>query len=274
MADRADDDELYAGDEAWLAWFDLCAVKRCPADMASALRREVESAMYSRLLRLGFRRDDVEGDDPVSFFDAYFQVKGAKDSPKPLKAYFAYRISAEGMRLRDFVCGTLFGSARGRVKDIVVDWIAANKGWKPRTVTCEDGRRRFTWENAGDEYVAEAEQPDVRDPAAFLDEGPIRAAVEGALEKTSLKTNVEKSKVALLSLATAMDISLTEPAILDGLGVGKSRAYKVKENVMKTLERELRKIEGTDDPLFGRILLEVCESSLDPATRGRLEGAV
>ena len=98
--------------------------------------------------------------------------------------------------------------------------------------------------------------------------------MEGALEKTSLKTNVEKSKVALLSLATAMDISLTEPAILDGLGVGKSRAYKVKENVMKTLERELRKIEGTDDPLFGRILLEVCESSLDPATRGRLEGAV
>ena len=63
----------------------------------------------------------------------------------------------------------------------------------------------------------------------MLDEGPIRAAVEGALEKTSLKTKVEKSKVALLSLAVAMDISLSEPAVLAGLGVAKSMAYRLKD---------------------------------------------
>ena len=72
---------------------------------------------------------------------------------------------------------------------------------------------------------------------------------------------------------TALDISITEPVVLEALGTGKSRAYAIRDKVMKALEKELKKVEGADDPLFGRILLEMCEGDLSPAVRTQLGGA-
>lgn len=264
--------DRYAGDAAWTEWFEKCSVARCGPGSAAALRAQVESAMLSALSRAGFSRDDVGTDDPVSFFDSYFTLKGSRDSPKPLKAYFAYRIRSEGLRLVDFVCGTLFGSASGRVRDIVTDWISTCKGWKPRTVTGADGRRRQAWENAAEDGASGEELADESDPAAFLDEEPIRREVEGALSRAAAKIKVEKRLVALLFHATAHDVSLTEPVVLAALGVGKSRAYALKDKAMKALERELCGIEGFDDPLFGRILLDVCESALGDGLRKALGG--
>ena len=264
--------DRYAGDAAWSEWFEKCSVARCGPGAANALRAQVESAMLSSLSRAGFSRDDVGNDDPVAFFDSYFTLKGSRDSPKPLKAYFAYRISSEGLRLVDFVCGTLFGSASGRIRDIVTDWISTCKGWKPRTVTGPDGRRRQTWENAGEDAASCEELPDEFDPAAFLDEEPIRREVVNALSRAAVKIKVEKRLVALLFHATAHDVSLTEPVVLAALGVGKSRAYALKDKAMKALERELCGIEGFDDPLFGRILLEACESALGDELRKALGG--
>ena len=273
MASDSDRYDRYAGDTAWTEWFEICSVAGCSPEHAAALRTEVESALFTQLARAGFSREDVGTEDPVAFFDAYFKLKGSREKPKPLKAYFAYRIDAEGLRMRDFVCGTLFGASAGRVRDIVTDWIAVHKGWKLRTVTGPDGRRHFAWENAA-EADALAETPaEAADPTLFLDEEPIRRAVAAALDRISRKTGVEKPKVALLSVVTAQDISLTEPAVLDGLGVGKSRAYALRDKVMDEFERALAKAEGSDDPLFGRILLETCEQALDPAVRRRLEGA-
>lgn len=273
MADEFTWNDRYAGDAAWTEWFDVCSVAPCRPEHAAALRAEVESAMYAQLVRCGFSRDDVGTDDPVAFFDGYFKLKGSREARKPLKSYFRYRIAVEGLKLVNFVCGTLFGSGSGRVRDIVIDWISSCKGWKPRSVTGADGKRHLVWENAGDADLARAEIAESNDPAAFLDEKPIRAQVEGVLARVGAKVRAEKAKVALLLYATAMDISITEPAVLAGLGLGKSRAYAIRDAAMKALEKELRKVEGADDPLFGRILLEACEAALDAELRRQLGGA-
>lgn len=274
MADEFAWNDRYAGDAAWTEWFDICSVTGCRPEYAAALRAQVASAMYAQLARCGFSREDVGSDDPIAFFDSYFKLKGSRDASKPLKSYFRYRIAVEGLKLVNFVCGTLFGSSSGRVRDIVIDWISSCKGWKPRTVTGADGKRHLTWENAGtDPDAAAAEVAEMSDPAAFLDENPIRRQVADVLGRLSAKLKVEKVNIALLLYATALDISITEPVVLEALGTGKSRAYAIRDKVMKALEKELKKVEGADDPLFGRILLEMCEGGLSLAVRTQLGGA-
>ena len=93
--------DRYAGDEAWREWFEVCSVALCGDGHAAALRAQIEAAMYARLAKCGVPKDDMGGEDPVAFFDSFFKLKGSRESPKPLKSYFAYRIAAEeGFRLR------------------------------------------------------------------------------------------------------------------------------------------------------------------------------
>ncbi len=267
-------DDKYAGDAAWREWFQICSVDGCSAQSAEALRAQVSSAMYARLARCGIGRDETHGEDPVAFFDSFFKLKGSREKGKPLKLYFAYRIKAEGLRLADFVSGTLFGSVSGRVHDIVTDWIAVLKGWKPRTLRDENGKRHLVWEGAAEEDVAALEIADPADPISYLDVAPIRAEIDEALTAVAQKIKVEKSKVALLFYTEAQDVPVTNPAVLDGLEVGKSRAYKLKEKAMDVLRRKLVSMEGVGSPLFGRILLEACEEALPEATRAKIGGAV
>ncbi len=263
-------EEKYAGDAAWREWFDICSVNGCPPASAEALRAQIASAMYARLAKCGIGREETHDEDPIAFFDAFFKLKGSCDKGKPLKLYFTYRIEAEGMRLVDFVCGTLFGSISGRIHDIVTEWIASIKGWKPRTLRDENGKRHLVWEGAAKEETAAQELPDESDPTKFLDIDPMRAEVDAALETVSRKIKVEKSKVALLLYAEAQDVPVTNPAVLEGLGVGKSRAYKLKEMAVLALRKELRSAEGVGSPLFGRILLEACEESIPEETRTKI----
>jgi hypothetical protein len=263
-------DDKYAGDTAWREWFRICSVDGCPPDFAVPLREQVASAMYSRLAHCGIGREETNGEDPVAVFDAFFKLKGSRDTGKPLKLYFSYRIEAEGMRLADFVCGTLFGSISGRIHDIVTDWIASIKGWKPRTLRDENGKRHLVWEGAAENETASLDMADNANPTEFLDVDPMRAEVDAALETVSRKIKVEKSKVALLLYAEAQDVPVTNPAVLEGLEVGKSRAYKLKEMAVLALRKELRSAEGVGSPLFGRILLEACEESLPEETRAKI----
>lgn len=250
--------EKYAGDAAWSEWFAICSVGGCSEVNRNRLRAQVESAMYAQLARFGLSRDDAGDDDPVAFFDGYFKLKGSREKGKPLKLYFAHRIRAEHLRLFDFVCGTLFGSRSGRVHDIVTDWISSLKGWKPRIVRGEDGCRRLRWERTeGD--GSPVELPIESDPAAEIDVGAVRGETAALLERVARKIGVEKRKTALLLYVTAMDVALTEDAVLGALGVGKSMAYRLKDKAMEALRREMRRTEGSDDPLFGRLLLEACE---------------
>ncbi len=265
--------DRYAGDEAWREWFDICSVGGCPKEHSAALRRQVESAMFSTLAKRGVSREEAGSDDPVAVFDAYFRLKGARETKKPLKAYFAYRIKVEGLKLVDFVCGTLFGSGAGRIHDIVLDWIASIKGWRPRKVKGPDGRRRIEWESAAPAEIAALEPSAESDPAAYLDLEPMRREIDALLERISLKIKVEKPSVATLLYATAQDMSLTDAAVLEGLGVGKSRAYAMREKAMAEFRKEAGKMEGVESPLFGRLLLEACEASAPRSLRERIGGA-
>ena len=214
--------------------------------------------MYAQLARFGLNREDAGTDDPVAFFDGYFKLKGSRERGKPLKLYFAHRISAECLRMFDFICGTLFGSRSGRVHDIVTDWISSLKGWKSRIVRGEDGCRRLRWERTeGD--GSPVELPIESDPAAEIDVEAIRGETTVLLERVARKIGVEKRKTALLLYVTAMDVALTEDAVLGALNVGKSMAYRLKDKVMEALRREMRRMEESGDPLFGRLLLETCE---------------
>lgn len=199
-------DDKYAGDAAWREWFRICSVDGCPPDFAAPLREQVTSAMYSRLTRCGVEREETNGEDPVAVFDAFFKLRGSRDQGKPLKLYFAYRIQIEQMRLSDFVCGTLFGSVSGRIHDIVTDWIASIKGWKPRTLRDENGKRHLVWEGAAENETASLEMADDSNPAEFLDVDPLREEIDAALETVSRKIKVEKTKVALLLYAEAQDV--------------------------------------------------------------------
>jgi len=261
--------DRYAGDEAWTEWFKICSVRGCSAAAASALSAEVESAMYANLQRHGISRDETQGEDPVAFFDAYFRLRGDREGKKPLKSYYAYRILVEGKSMRDFVCGTLFGSASGRIRDIVLEWIAAIKGWKARTVSREDGSRGLAWENAGYDESG-SEQGEECDPASFIDESAYRMAARNAISRVAAKIKAEKSSVALCLYVTAMDISVTEPAVLSALGLAKSRAYAVRDKALASLEKELEDAEGSDDPLFARILVETCASMMGEEMREKL----
>jgi hypothetical protein len=267
-------EEKYAGDAAWREWFDICSVNGCPPASAEALRAQIASAMYARLTKCGIGRDETNGEDPIAFFDAFFKLKGSREAGKPLKLYFAYRIKAEGMRLADFVCGTLFGSFSGRIHDIVMEWIAVLKGWKPRSLRSPDGKRHIIWEGATQEETAAQELADDSDPTVFLDVDPMRAEIDAALETVARKIKVEKTKVALLLYAEAQDVPVTNPAVLEGLEVGKSRAYTLKEKALKILRRELGSSEGVGSPLFGRILLEACEEALLETSRAKIGAAL
>lgn len=273
MKDDSGQNGSYAGDAAWREWFAMCAVARCGDETGARLRAQVSSAMFSQLARYGLSQSHALGDDPVSAFDAYFRLKGSRDDRKPLKLYFSHRIKVEGLRMVDFVCGTLFGSISGRIRDIVIDWIATLKGWKPRSLRGEDGRRRLVWESAGEKAAAELEQPCGTDPADFLDVEPLRARSFRLLESTALKIKAEKRAVALLYYATAQDIPITATAVLDVLGTAKSRAYALREKAMSALRNELRNDEDAASPLFARTFFEVCEAALGDEVRAKLGGA-
>jgi len=263
----------YAGDAAWESWFRICSVVGCDAETAQKLREQVESAMFAQLVRAGFSVEDAGGDDPVAFFDGYFKLKGSKDKAKPLKQYFAYRLVADKMQMMNFVCGTLFGSLSGRIHDIVLDWIATLKGWKPRTVRGEDGKRHLVWENAGPEAVAQIEIAAENDPSSTVEADGYRLLATRLLETISRKIKTEKQKVALLLYATAQDVSITDAAVLEGLEIEKSRAYAIREKAMNCLRRELKGHEGAGDPLFVRMLLETCEANLSESVRTKMGGA-
>lgn len=262
--------DIYAGDDAWREWFDVCFVDGCSA--AKALREQVASAMYAQLVRFGFARADVDDSDPVLHFDAYFMLTGSRSKPKPLKLYFRHRMAAENRPLDEFVCGTLFGSGRGRIHDIVRDWIATVKGWKPRSVRDTEGRRHLVWERA-------AEVDDTREtigvvawrPGAALDRAVLWALSHEMFSAVAKEIKVEKRNIALLCYVTAHDIPITKPEVLAELEVGKSRAYVLKETCMKKIAKYFAEKGITlNDRMAAQTLLAACESALAPETLKKL----
>ena len=260
--------ELSGGDAAWEKWFELCSVDRVRAvdpNLADGLKKQIESAMSRQLKEdIGLGLDDVCGDDAVSHFDSFFlldSTRKEKKDKKPLKQYYKYRIALKDRPLKEFVCGTLFSAQRGRVHDIVRDWVATVRGWKPHSLTQPDGKRVVVWETAAaKDDVRETKRAVTYKFASRLDSEVIQKCVQDMFEELSLKLGVEKSVIALLFYVTAQKISVATPKVVEKLGVEKSRAYTLRDKCMNLAEEFFKEKDiATDDIQLARILLKTCE---------------
>jgi len=262
MSETIGQEDTYAGDEAWREWFEVCSVAGCSEQASAALRREVVSAMRAQLTRYGVEAGET--DDPVAFFDAYFTLKGSRTAKKPLKAYFEYRLKVEKLKMSDFVCGTLFGARSGRIRDIVLEWITVLKGWRAHSRRNPDGTRRLEWERAT-ESGTNSEAASVEKPvAAGLDRPLVERDVERLLVRLAEAVPLSRERVAVILYAVAMDVPMTDRAVLKALDVGKSLAYQLRNKVVTVFRSLIDEIETATDESFGEVLLERCAATLPP----------
>ena len=148
--------EIYAGDEVWVHWFEKCAVGRCAVVERRKLKRQIESAFFNEAFnRHGISRADYGDEDICSLFDTYFWLHGNDNVKlgrrkskieKPLKEYYDDRINPfDGESLKKIVCGTFFSGSCGLIKDVVRESIPLVKGWQPRWVTLSNGKKKLEW---------------------------------------------------------------------------------------------------------------------------------
>ena len=273
MKTKTGNEDLYAGDAAWQEWFDVCSVAGCLERSSVPLRREIVSAMRAQLARMGFDGQDVGFDDPVAFFDSYFTLRGHRTAKKPLKAYLAYRIKVEKMKMSDFVCGTLFGARSGRIRDIVLDWISVLKGWRAHSCRRADGGRQLVWEHGTDiDAIGSDLTAAETDSMARLDRAQVVRDVEMLLVRLAESVSLTREQIALVVYVVAMNVSLTDAVVLKTLKCGKSQAYVVRDRVMASLRAELEKFETATDVAFGDVLLERCSATLSAELHRELEG--
>ena len=266
-------EDLYAGDDAWREWFDVCSVAGCSERSSAPLRREIVSAMRAQLTRMGFGGQDVGFDDPVAFFDSYFTLRGHRTAKKPLKAYLAYRMRVEKRKMSDFVCGTLFGTRSGRIRDIVLDWISVLKGWRAHSCRRADGSRQLVWEHGTDiDALSSGLAAAETDSMARLDRAQVVRDVEVLLARLAESVSLTREQIALVVYVVAMNVPLTDAAVLKALKCGKSQAYVVRDRVMASLRAMLESLETASDVAFGDVLLERCSATLSAELHRELEG--
>ena len=262
--------ETYCGDEAWQKWFELCAVDRVrqfDSGFADGLQKQIGSAMRVQVKNMGLSQDDFCDDDAVSHFDSFFLLDSARkesSGAKPLKLYYKYRMALKDRPLKEFVCDTLFSAQCGRIRDIARDWIATVRGWKPHSRIQPDGKRIVVWESAAQkEDVRETERAVTYKCTSRVDAEELRGYVQEMFSVVASRLGVEKSAVALLFYVTAQKISVASPAVVESLGVEKSRAYTLRDKCMDMAEELVKaKDVATDDVFFARILLKACEACI------------
>ena len=272
--------EMAGGDIAWRAWIDICSVagvRDRDSDLANGLCQHISSEMVTTLVRSGYASKDFESDDPVSYFDSYFLLGSERNEAKgrkPLKQLYKYRMANEGIPLKELVCGVLFSPGKGKIRDIVRDWIATIKGWRPHTITQSDGTRKVVWESANEKDEAASTRAAEYSFGLRLDADVLRVQIADVFSETEKELQLEKSKIALLLYMTAKGKTLDNPVILERLGVGKSRAYTLKDKCMGIMADKLKKKDvRTDDIMFAKLLISSCEAILGSDLIKAIEGA-
>ncbi len=280
MAPRKDVYEMAGGDAAWRAWLDICSVagvRDRDSDLANDLRQHISSEMATTLARSGYASEDFESDDSVSYFDSYFLLGSERDEAKgrkPLKQRYKYRMENEGISLKELVCGVLFSPEKGKIRDIVRDWIATIKGWRPHTITQVDGTRKVVWESASEKDEIASTRAAEYSFGLRLDADVLRVQIADVFSETEKELQLEKSKIALLLYMTAKGKTLDNPVILERLGVGKSRAYTLKDKCMGIMADKLKKKDvRTDDIMFAKLLMSSCKAVLGSDLVKAIEGA-
>ena len=262
--------EKSGGDAAWNAWFELCSVagvSKRDAALADGLRRYIGSAMKGQLARTGCALSAFDRDDPVSHFDAYFLLDSSRKeavSKKPLKQFLKWDMDENGIPLREAVCGKLFSHSKGIVRNIVRDWIFTVCGWKPRSITQENGTRKEVWEAAiAPEEIARRLDAPTEFIQLDLSAEEAVFAVTNLFSSLEKELGLEKRKIALLLYVTANSGTLDNPAVLETLEVKKSRAYTMKTSCIETAGRLLADFGiQSDDVNFASVLIATCEDLL------------
>lgn len=272
--------EMAGGDAAWRAWLDICSVagvqEQCP-NLAEGLRSQISCAMATALVRSGYSSKEFESDDPVAYFDSYFLLgserKEAKGG-KPLKKLYKFRIENEDITLKEVICGILFSPQRGKIRDIVRDWIATIKGWRPHSIKQSDGTRKVVWESASEKNEIVTTRAAEYILGLKLDADTLRVQIADVFSEMENELKLEKTKIALLLYMTAQGETLDNPVILEKLGVGKSRAYTLKDKCMEMMAGKLKKRDvRTDDIMFGKLLMSFFRAILGSDSLKAIEGA-
>ena len=277
MEVRKDIYEKFGGDAAWQAWLNLCSVGRVresDVTLADGLASYIGAAMRGQLAKTGYASAEFDGDDPVSFFDSFFllgSMRSEAKNKKPLKRLLAGKV-AGGVPLKELVCGVLFSSQCGRVRDIVRDWISTVKGWKWRSVLQEDGTRKIVREGAS---AADDAREDSRTVCysfgTRLDVDAFGSMVLELLSALGASMRLEKKKIALLLYVTANDVSIDTPEILEVLEMKKSTAYTQRTKCMKVAAEYLASNDvRTDDVAFAARLMASCKDILGEELTVRL----
>ena len=107
-----------------------------------------------------------------------------------------------------------------------------------------------------------------------LDADAIKVLIADIFAEMENELKLEKIKIALLLYMTAQGETLDNPAILERLGVGKSRAYTLKDKCMGIMAGKLKKKDvRTDDIMFAKLLISSCEAILGSDLIKAIEGA-
>ena len=271
--------EMSGGDAAWNAWLDICSVagvRKMNPDLSAGLETHIASAMTTALARTGFASEDFKTDDPVSFFDSYFLLGSERSEAKgkkPLKQLYKHQLANQRLPLRELVCGILFSPRKGKIRDIVRDWIATVKGWCPHSITQADGKRKIIWESAAENELEVSERIDRYVSGLDIDSTAIRRQIEEVFLEMENEVKLEKVKIALLLYMTAQNKTLDNPAALKLLGVGKSKAYMAKDKCMKNMAEILNKHDiKADDVMFATQLMSTCRAILGNDFINSIEG--
>ena len=268
MKNINDEYEANGGDLAWGQWLELCSVERVRSvdkTMAQGLEKSISKAMCRQFWHLGFE-DVGDVDGLVHHFDTYFLLDGTqkdKEGKKPLKKLLAYTMETGGIPLKEVICGMVFSSSCGWIRSIARDWIEVTQGWKPHSIKQTNGKRKVVWEHAS-ETTDQNEEPFQDDGRTNLDDSLDRRFLEksvlGMINRLAHEIKVEKHVIALLFYVTAQKKSLAAPEVLKVLGVGKSRAYRLKNECIMRAEKILKECEiDVNNVAFAQILVETCE---------------
>jgi hypothetical protein len=122
-------EDIYAGDEAWQQWFNVCCLDKCAELYRSLLQKEVYSALRRgirfRRCTLSYSREYL-----LSYFDEHFRLGGSFEKPKPLKQYLSAKIPMATNGLRGIVCGMIMaGEVKTMARNIKVVEDGAQVRW-------------------------------------------------------------------------------------------------------------------------------------------------
>lgn len=288
--------DKYAGDAAWLQWFELCSLAKCDEQYRRPLMEQVSSALGravdSRRCELSYGRDYL-----LAYFDEHFKLGGSVERPKPLKEYLLAKVPEARNGLRGVVLGTILSGevlTMSRNIKLVEDgtqtrWYTYPKNYKDKELR---GKKVLLIAGSFDAEVSDSKSGGGVQEKSTLHDVNLIPVVDGKCEWTSVqaakcdidldkrwfykKANefIELSKKenksekpvtsAAMVYARANKISPTRPIVQRILGVKQGGAAKKIHQMEDSLKRFCKRYDIRSEGIeFMRALLNVSTAILN-----------